>query len=59
MIFKIWFFIQGMLIILKVTGMLNISWFWIVIPTLFPMAVCCLFLGLILLVVFIDMFRYK
>lgn len=56
-IFKLWFYIQGMLIILKITGMLNISWIFILIPIWLPIALGMLILGIIGIIVFIDMFR--
>lgn len=57
MIFKIWFYIQGMLIILKLTNMLTWSWFWIVFPTLLPIFIGALLLAVLLIVIFIDIIR--
>jgi hypothetical protein len=57
MIFKIWFYTQVLLIILKITGLLTLSWFWIVFPTVFPIFISALVLAVLLLIIFIDIIR--
>lgn len=54
---RIWTVIQLVLIVLKLTNVLNISWLWILLPIWAPIfCVMCVFSAIIVTVV-IDMFR--
>lgn len=52
-----WSLLQVILIVLKVTGLTNISWWWVFAPTLISFGLCILFVLFYIFVVLYTILR--